>query len=291
MNTRKTQTPLTDDALESRLRAALASQARHDVPDRRVAPHIEWPAREYRVRPRPPWLVPLAAAASVVAVTAAILATQAIGRGNNLPASSGSTTVPATQTSAAPTRLVPIPALPGVTLALPADWTVKDQVLPAGSTPNATTVCLGAGTDCTVTLATPVPGGYPMDVDSEGGFISDPMHCSGEPLTLKLTDYAEVPFGGRASDYRFWTWTCPDGTSHQVAQYVVASPTGYVLSRAVDNGDTWLVRSSKTYSYHIPAAALDAASRSMLTKGNGIRLRSDGTKVTEAVAFSPPSVG
>lgn len=246
MTIRQIPPTVAEDPLETRLRAALRAQATQSVPDPRYPPLIEWPESATRRAPRPPWLMPLVAAASVVAITAGIVAMQTWGRtGAQAPAASTAPSVAPTSppsapsastlptgTSASTPATTAVHQLLGVRVALPTGWVVKDLVLPGGSSPIGTTVCLGPGVECVVTLARLEPTRNPVDVETEGGYLSNPAYCDAAdgPQKRVLNEAADVALGGRTADYRFWTWTCGDRKVHDIAQYVVAAPVGYILS-------------------------------------------------------------
>ena len=319
MTIRQIPPTVAEDPLETRLRAALRAQATQSVPDPRYPPLIEWPESATRRAPRPPWLMPLVAAASVVAITAGIVAMQTWGRtGAQAPAAStapsvappsppsapSASTLP-TGTSASTPATTAVHQLLGVRVALPTGWVVKDLVLPGGGSPIGTTVCLGPGAECVVTLARLEPTRNPVDVETEGGYLSNPAYCDAAdgPQKRVLNEAADVALGGRTADYRFWTWTCGDRKVHDIAQYVVAEPggvrlydqglvrsivaagDGYDLSidRTVGSSvNEWTNSNPATYAYHLSTSVLPQGAP-VPAKGSPVQLFSDGVKVTQLV--------
>ncbi|MFN8084814.1 MAG: hypothetical protein U0Q14_11355 [Dermatophilaceae bacterium] len=254
-----TQPPVrsADDPVEARLRAALAGKATHDIPSSRPRPPIEWPDAAQTGRRRPSWLLPLAAAASIAAVVAGVVIAQSAGR-HTAPTSA------ATATGAGRT---PVVQLPGVELSLPQGWTVKEYPASAGSSPIGTVVCVGPGAQCPVELAALDPTANPVDIELEGGYLSNPQYCdpSVDGNTRTLTAYSTVAIGGRSAEYRAWTHACADGTVHHVAQYVVPTPGGYILWS--EHADAAITAAMKSI---IAESVLPAA------KAGGIRLYDQG---------------
>ncbi len=254
---------LTDDPTESRLRAALDGQARHDIPDRATPPPIDWaaiapaPARSPR---RAPWLVPLLAAAAVLGIAALLIGPVDIARRLNQPA--GSTAPTATETVRTPDpspsagSVATDPATPPGTGVLPptapspsGTGTAGTRVtlgraavlLPAGWTARAEQVsgsyrswCLGPDGSCPVKFRELDPlfsGGSVVNPEVEGGYgIGDTAVCltAGVPGQRDSKIVTDAELGGRAADYRVWLWTC--GTKQvEVTQYTVVTLAPYLL--------------------------------------------------------------
>lgn len=128
-----------------------------------------------------------------------------------------------------------------MTLVLPAGWVVAEMVYPKGTSgvPGATEWCIdpsGARDTCTIHLtAARAAAGNPLDVDIEGGWLSNPSYCFDEratnPKGVKETlDVADVqPFGGRESEHRVWTHTCSASKVIHVEQYEVAYAPAWIL--------------------------------------------------------------
>lgn len=280
-----TQPPVrsADDPVEARLRAALAGKATHDIPASRPRPPIEWPDAARTGRRRPSWLLPLAAAASIAAVVAGVVIAQSAGR-HTAPSPGGTATPPVTTATAtgsttssttAPTSAAtvtgvertPVVQLPGVELSLPQGWTVKKYPASAGSSPIGTVVCLGPGAQCPVELAALDPSANPVDIELEGGYLSNPQYCDPavDGSTQTLTAYGSLPFGGRSAEYRAWTHACADGSIHHVAQYAVPTPDGYILRS--EHADAAITAAMESI---IADSVLPAA------KAGGIRLYDQG---------------
>lgn len=141
------------------------------------------------------------------------------------------TTSPSTQASVvgATTTVVG-----GMSLSLPAGWAVTPQTYTAGSgpAPGSTVWCIdpmAAKGSCTIFLTSAgTASGNALDVDTEGGWLSNPEFCTGAPLSDKL-DAADVrSFGGRSAEYRAWTHTCTNKVIH-VEQYEVAYAPAWIL--------------------------------------------------------------
>jgi hypothetical protein len=220
------------------------------------------------------WLLPLAAAACVIAVVGGTMsATQLLTAhrhgptpGNSVPDVS---TPPASDSgapSSTPPTVAPAPAistgpgpsatpssqtvqLGGATLHLPAGWVARDyqQYLRPGLTLPTPAWCLTPADQpaSTAQFSCPVEfdtfadkaAGNRIDVDTEGGYASDPHYCPPAGATRSYSvRSADVPFGGRVADFRRFDIGCPDGKQWRIEQYVVASGPGYILwSEIVDD--------------------------------------------------------
>jgi hypothetical protein len=121
-----------------------------------------------------------------------------------------------------------------MSLSLPAGWAVTPQTYTAGSgpAPGSTVWCIDPVTakgSCTIFLTSAgTASGNALDVDTEGGWLSNPAFCSGPPVSAKL-DVADVrSFGGHSAEYRVWTHTCTNTVIH-VEQYEVAYAPAWIL--------------------------------------------------------------
>ena len=284
MTIRQFPPTVAEDPIETRLRAALQAQATTDVPDTRFPPPIEWPETTARRAPRPPWLMPLAAAASVVAITAGIVATQTWGRSgaqapaattgvttgvstgasSSAPTSAPATSAPATTVASSGTakasvsgmQTVQAPGLPGVTLAIPPNWTTSPFSREASSPVIGAKLCVGGANGCPIEVIKLDPAEARINIEFEGGILSDPAYCDAAdgPFTRVLKDARVDTFGGRPADYRYWVWTCGNGAVHEIAQYAVAAPAGYVLFSESANADMRAVMSDIAAESTLPAA-------------------------------------
>lgn len=251
-----TRDDLIDEQLESRLRTALQSRAKAVVPDARPLPPLLLPGGPGRTTGQTrAWLTPLAAAAAVLVVAGGIAGSQLLARpATNQPATTGSpigtaaastgqVTVSTTPTaggagSSSPTGSGSVAITPttqrhdlggGIVLDTPAGWRVSSGAVDYnGPTP---VWCLTApgSTGCTAVFSV-VDAQLPVDVELEGGMLSNPQYCDAADPAAKRTTKASTTatFGGRQADYRWWHWTC-SSSSFDIAQYVVASPPGFVL--------------------------------------------------------------
>lgn len=280
MTTRQFPPTVAEDPIETRLRAALQAQATTDVPDSRFPPPIEWPETTARRAPRPPWLMPLAAAASVVAITAGIVATQTWGRSgaqapaattgvttgatSSAPTSTPATSAPATTAAGSGTakasvsgmQSVQAPGLPGVTLAIPPNWTTSPLSREASSPVIGAKLCVGGANGCPIEVVKLDPAEAQVDIELEGGLLSNPQYCDAADGSSKrvLKDARVATVGGRPADYRYWVWTCGNGAVHEIAQYAVAAPEGYLLFSESANADMRAVMADIAANTTLPAA-------------------------------------
>lgn len=210
-----------------------------------------------------PWLIPLAAAACVVAVAVGtVSATHVLSEHHSVqpasPSPSVSAPAPSPSASASPRTSASSTAalsaggsaaaqpvtvtLAGAVLRLPHGWVARDfqQYLPGSmSTLDAQAWCLtpastpvGTGRyDCPLMFGTIAAGAArnPVDVDTEGGYSSNPDYCGASNYLGITVQSSDVDFGGRLSDHRRWVHNCKDGDVYRIEQYVVASGPGFVL--------------------------------------------------------------
>jgi hypothetical protein len=218
-----------------------------------------------------PWLIPLAAAACVVAVAVGTVgATRVLSEHRHVQPASPSPTVsapaPSSTTSSSPSPTVSpsasrssgnnLPAAPttvtlgGAMLQLPPTWVARDyqEYLPANTSTLGfqawclTPAGLPASTDryaCPLEFSTIAAGAATnaVNVDIESGYSSDPHYCDNGAYLSSTTQSSDVDFGGRPSDHRRWVHTCHNGDIYQVEQYVVASGPGFVLLSEKADGD------------------------------------------------------
>jgi hypothetical protein len=209
-----------------------------------------------------PWLIPLAAAACVVAVAVGTVgATRVLSEHRRVQPASPSPTVnspaptpsssqrPSSSPSPAASSTVRasgrnVPAQPttvtlaGATLRLPPTWVARDFQQYLGRSVDAQVWCLTpaslpAGTgryDCPLMFSTiAAKAVYPVDVDTESGYSSDPHYCDVGNYLSSTVQSSDVDFGGRLSDHRRWVRNCHNGDSYRIEQYVVATGPGFVL--------------------------------------------------------------
>ena len=208
------------------------------------------------------WLIPLLAAAAVAAVaigaTAAVNATSTAHRvapaipGPVQTATPTPSSAATTSTTTGATQSPVVVELGGASVSLPPGWVARGYALyevagggtiaaqqwcltpselPASTKPGACPLTLGTIALNAEGLVGSLPGGNPVDVDTEGGWASNPHYCT--DAIYNRTGSSETtgdrPFGGRTADWRRWTLSCPDGTQHLIEQYVVASGPGFIL--------------------------------------------------------------
>jgi hypothetical protein len=199
------------------------------------------------------WLIPLMAAAAMVAApigaSAAVNTTSATHRvapAAPRPAQKATPKSSTTSTTTLATHRPVVVKLGGASLTLPFGWVARNYSLyqQAGEgtlaarqwclTPSQLPASTKLGA-CPLTLGTidRTANRNPVDVDTEGGWSSNPSACS-EGVYPTGTRFSEATgdrtFGGRAADWRRWTYTCANGTQHLVEQYVVASGPGFILA-------------------------------------------------------------
>lgn len=220
------------------------------------------------------WILPLAAAACIAVIVGGVVVVQnltashapTVDTPTHAPVPAPSTMVPPTQ---APTTAVPPTSAPtgaarsthastpttvteklgDATIVLPAGW--KARSLPgagsgaSSSVPEKQAWCLSPASlpkskatvdDCPLVFGTIDPAGSTtVDVDTQGGFSSDPEYCRQYSQLATETESAQTrSFGGRSADWRSWTIRCTTGQAMAMEQYVVATDPGYVLeSQAV----------------------------------------------------------
>jgi hypothetical protein len=132
--------------------------------------------------------------------------------------------------------------LGGATIAIPAGWQARDyaQYLPSGSssiaakkwclTPSSQQVSTTPGA-CPVEFSeiAAKAAGNAIDVDTEGGFSSNPEYCAPGDQNVANVHSTDTTFGGRAADSRRWHLGCRSGKSFDIEQYVVATGPGFIL--------------------------------------------------------------
>jgi hypothetical protein len=103
-----------------------------------------------------------------------------------------------------------------------------------------------------------------LSPDTPGGFIGDPP----EPCAPGVQEGggeqtpADLPFGGRASLYRGWTFTCSDGHAPAWEQYVVPTEPAFVLysglaNHAVHNAMAYIAQHSTLPAQSAPLPVFD----------------------------------
>ncbi|MBD3784822.1 MAG: hypothetical protein IE926_18045, partial [Micrococcales bacterium] len=158
-------------------------------------------------------------------------------------------------TPSAPLRTAIGPA----SLVVPDGWTVREHLGSAdGSGPIGRVWCLaeeGASDACAISVRLMAPSVNPLDSDTEGGYAADPMYCDPEAkYTRTVEDYRDVGVGGREGEYRRWHWACADGTSRDVAQYTVVTPSAWTVFSDMATEDTRAVMDRVVASLQLPPA-------------------------------------
>lgn len=123
-----------------------------------------------------------------------------------------------------------VQTIEGAEVWVPDGWVAYEAMHPDGYAAYCLTPEVSAGAeDCLVTFAQVDP---PLTSDTEGALPSDPQYCSPDDTsaTRNLTAGNTRYFGGRAADFRHWTWTCGDGSQTEYAQYVSPELDGYALT-------------------------------------------------------------
>jgi hypothetical protein len=118
---------------------------------------------------------------------------------------------------------------------LPSGWVARDYasyLQPGAGTLAAQQWCLtpsplAPSTDsdaCPLTLGTISPTGNQVDVDINGGWVSNSPTC----YHFDSEQTGDRQFGGRAADWRRWRVSC-GSRDLLIEQYVVATGPGYIL--------------------------------------------------------------
>jgi hypothetical protein len=195
------------------------------------------PSARSRSRGRSPWLFPLVAAAAVIAVAAGTVGVSRLAADNHDgPANSPTSSAPAPIKKSGP-------VLAGASIALPKGWVARpyERYLPPPVEGQLADPDPGW---CLTPATTPVKiGGCPvwfrqfrlthqnlMNVDSRGGSNGNPAQvCVPGHVTHSTDQVGEPTFGGRAAEYRRWTYDCSSGKPFLAEQYVVPTLPAYVL--------------------------------------------------------------
>lgn len=256
MTERQSPQTLAEDPVETRLRAALTTQAEHDVPSTRARPAIAWPLDEFAARrgrqARPAWLAPLVAAASVVALAAAVVVAQGVGRNQATPEQSTTSTALVVVTDpATPTPSGSVVALGLATLRLPAGWSATKQS-------STLEWCLGPNGQCLVRFG-------PLDMRMEGGISPEAaggytagdaeLACGGStPGTRVIIEAGSRDyFAGRPTEFRRFEWICPSGKRIRIAQYVAITPEPYLLYSDAASDEVLTVMAQLVATASLPA--------------------------------------
>ncbi|MEO7061465.1 MAG: hypothetical protein ABI083_17230 [Lapillicoccus sp.] len=265
------------EQVERRLRGALDAQARGSVPDRRLPPPMDWPKERSG---RPAWLTPLAVAASVLLIAggATVVATHRASEAPPATQTGPATTAPTTPATSSPTGPSTASAttsaatgatttvsqggtsttVGGATLVVPAGWSIRQDTGSGRSTPINDTWCVepGGGTTCPITFVRMDPASNQLNADIEGGLEANPEYCDPAtgPDTRTLQDYSEVTWGGRAAEQRYWTHVCADGSTYEIEQYSVMTPTAYLLFSEKATPEVRAVMAGIRASAMLPAA-------------------------------------
>lgn len=239
--------------LETTVKRLLNENVDAALGPRRPAPRLELSAAARQSDGLRPWLVPLLATAGVAAATVAVLAPVQLLSDRSPGGSSRSIGAGSSTSSSAPSRSTtsggPTVRLGGAALHLPTGWVARDyrSYLTPGSTMTPGSDVLGSQAWCLTPADRPVskaPFACPVafiaiadkaardavDVDYQGGYLSQPQYCPPQDESFSSARSAEVSFGGRTADFRRFDYRCPSGKQWRIEQYVVASGPGYILS-------------------------------------------------------------
>lgn len=278
----------------TRLHAALDAEANRLVPSTRTPPAMAWPpATTHLLRPRRAWLTPLAAAAAVVLVVVVAAVSRAL---MPAPVPAPATPVPSPPSSTNPTETPSssssVVTMGGARLILPLGWSAS-PVAASSAQPGAGW-CLGPDGQCAVGFAAIDPR-LAVNPESQGGYDADEATCGpglGRRVLSASEDLLVQP--GREAVYRVWTWTCPDGRTREVAQYVVPSPPGFILSTGQADPAVLEAMSAMMRTAQLPPAAPGALRyydqgyvRSVTPSGDGYDLsieRAAGGYVNDWIA-------
>lgn len=157
--------------------------------------------------------------------------------------------------------------LAGMTLRVPSGWVITNPTYEPGSGPLAETVwCLdpeSVAGSCTISLSLAgVASKNAIDVDTEGGWMSNPSFCAAERETSPASvssrlDIADVQiFGGREAEHRRWTHTCSATKVIHVEQYEVAYAPSWILYSELADAMVSSVMASMAASSTLPAQTL-----------------------------------
>lgn len=212
------------------------------------------------------------------------------------PTPSDGTTTPSAPPASTPTEApsTSTATLGGATLTLPAGWVAEaipstanvQQIVPTwclmphSALPPTSPDALG----CTIAFkAVPTTAaGSGLSVDTPGGLLGNPDYCPApDSQTVSLLRYEDTTFGARPADYRDWLYTCHDGTSWPVEQYVADNAPGYVLysSHATSSVHAVLTDIAKTAQLPTISAPLRLSDlgiiRTLIATAGGYRLTLD----------------
>jgi hypothetical protein len=157
-------------------------------------------------------------------------------------------------------------ALGGAKVTLPAGWVAEalgpsspGQVAPdnvwclmphSRPTPTAEDA-----SGCTIAF-TALPRSAAVSVDTPGGYVSNPEYCDPrQPQTITQKFRADTTFGNRSAVNHRWLYSCADGTSFPVEQYVVPDAPGYVLYSSQATSAVNAVMTDIAQSIQLPAAS------------------------------------
>lgn len=254
---------MNDTEFEQLLKQRLNQAVDAELGSPRTAPPFKIPPVQHRIRP---WLLPLLAAAAVVAVVAGTLgATHALSRKQLTPPASPGPAVsisvapsPTPATSSPPRHpdtghpttvarstppAVSLTTLGNAQLALPPGWVARDfhqylnansGLVLAGQAWCLTPADIAASTKfeaCPLEfLELPLVDKDEVDPAYQGASPSNPEYCT----PGRTTDYQHTTglaeFGGRKAVHYTWGVTCSDtGARHTQEQYVIPTGPGFVF--------------------------------------------------------------
>lgn len=260
---------MNDIDFERELKQRLNHEIDTELSARRTPPPFEIPSRAQRIRP---WLIPLAAAAAVVAVVggtagATHLLSQhdsvapaspgPVSSHNGVPSSSptgpasGSsyTSTPASPPSASRSRTttaVPVTKLGSFDIAVPPGWVVRDWSQYLGRNEFAdheARWCLSPASTlakpdaCPVELTEPGSVGQQLDANYPGGQLSNPEYCGPGKDGGASTTLRRVPLGDRTADHVVFEEDCTDGTVFHQEQYLLPFAPTLILYAAVSSAE------------------------------------------------------
>jgi hypothetical protein len=224
------------------------------------------------------WTIPFVAAAGVSAVVVGLIvvATVVASHMARQPDGSGS-----------PANVV---HLGGASIVLPDGWaarvvgqdTVDGQLQPPFAwclEPRSQPVPRELN-DCPVRLTAVHPTQLGLDVDGFGGTPNNYSPCRRYVPPPRASElYGQHDFGGRAAEWRRWTFRCSATKTVRIEQYVVATVPSFILNAEVTNRPLPAVLPAIAHDSTLPAqtSSLRLADRGLV---RSVRRAQDGVHVT-----------
>jgi hypothetical protein len=182
-------------------------------------------------------------------------------------------------------------ALGGARISLPTGWVARDYheyLVPPSGTLAAQQWCITPASlpartkpgSCPLTLGTIPPNGNPVDVDTQGGWSSNPEYCGQSPST-ESEQSGDRDFGGRMADWRSWQIKCATGKQWNIEQDVVATGPGFILfsdqvDAAVHDTMSEIIANSTLPAQSLPVRFDDYGYiRSAVATSSGVRIALD----------------